>query len=229
MPSSPPIELRATADGTPMLARRDLDEGYHSGRGALAEARHVFLEASGAAARAAAGVPTAILEIGLGSGLNAIVTWAAFAAADAPLRYVGVETDPVPAAWFDRLGYAGLDPTAPEVVDWLRAFANAPPGARVTLAHTARQATAMRVDALRAAPGDPFDIVYLDAFSPASAPALWTEAALAHWRDQLRPGGVLVTYCAQGAFRRTLRSLGMQVERLAGPPGGKREMTRAIR
>lgn len=229
MPSSPPIELRPTADGTAMLARPDLDEGYHSNRGALAEARHVFLEASGAAARAVAGVPTAILEIGLGSGLNAIVTWAAFAAGNAPLRYVGIESDPVPAAWFDRLGYADLDPTAPELIDWLRAFAAAPPGGRLTLAQSPREATALRADALRAAPEAPFDIVYLDAFSPNSAPALWTDAALARWRDYLRPSGVLVTYCAQGAFRRRLRDLGMRVERLPGPPAGKREMTRALR
>jgi len=39
---------------------------------------------------------------------------------------------------------------------------------------------------------------------------------------------VLVTYCAQGAFKRTLKQEGFQVERLPGPPG-KREMTRATK
>jgi tRNA U34 5-methylaminomethyl-2-thiouridine-forming methyltransferase MnmC len=44
--------------------------------------------------------------------------------------------------------------------------------------------------------------------------------------DVLLPGGVLVTYCAKGAFKRTLKSAGFEVEALKGPPG-KREMTRA--
>tara|TARA_Y200000002_G_scaffold196958_1_gene162713 strand:+ start:5048 stop:5197 length:150 start_codon:yes stop_codon:yes gene_type:complete len=44
----------------------------------------------------------------------------------------------------------------------------------------------------------------------------------------LNRGGVLVTYCAKGEVKRILKSLGLQVESLAGPPG-KREMIRAIR
>jgi tRNA U34 5-methylaminomethyl-2-thiouridine-forming methyltransferase MnmC len=44
----------------------------------------------------------------------------------------------------------------------------------------------------------------------------------------LRPGGVLVTYCAQGQFKRNLKSLGFCVEALPGPPG-KFEMVRATK
>jgi tRNA U34 5-methylaminomethyl-2-thiouridine-forming methyltransferase MnmC len=44
----------------------------------------------------------------------------------------------------------------------------------------------------------------------------------------LRPGGVLVTYCAKGEVRRAMQAAGFSVERLPGPPG-KREMMRAIR
>ena len=46
--------------------------------------------------------------------------------------------------------------------------------------------------------------------------------------DLLSQGGVLVTYCAQGQFKRNLKELGFDVENLPGPPG-KREMTRAIK
>ena len=42
----------------------------------------------------------------------------------------------------------------------------------------------------------------------------------------LKPGGVLTTYCAQGAARRAMQAVGFTVERLPGPPG-KREMLRA--
>ena len=44
--------------------------------------------------------------------------------------------------------------------------------------------------------------------------------------EGLKPNGVLVTYCAMGQFKRDLKSLGLSVEALPGPPG-KREMTLA--
>jgi len=42
------------------------------------------------------------------------------------------------------------------------------------------------------------------------------------------PGGSLVTYCAQGQFKRNLKQVGFSIENLPGPLG-KREMTRAIK
>ena len=71
-----------------------------------------------------------------------------------------------------------------------------------------------------------FDIVYFDAFGPGAQPELWTENIFVKMYDCLKPGGILVTFCAQGEFKRTLKKAGFEVERLEGPPG-KREMTRA--
>ncbi|MAM04412.1 MAG: hypothetical protein CMD06_00440 [Flavobacteriales bacterium] len=44
----------------------------------------------------------------------------------------------------------------------------------------------------------------------------------------LKKNGFLVTYCAQGKFKRNLKEIGYQVISLDGPPG-KREMIKAIR
>jgi tRNA U34 5-methylaminomethyl-2-thiouridine-forming methyltransferase MnmC len=44
----------------------------------------------------------------------------------------------------------------------------------------------------------------------------------------MNPGGILVTYSAQGQFKRDLKKIGFDVEVLSGPPG-KKEMVRAIR
>ena len=44
----------------------------------------------------------------------------------------------------------------------------------------------------------------------------------------LKEDGFLVTYCAKGAVRRTLKAVGFEVISLDGPPG-KRQMTRANR
>jgi tRNA U34 5-methylaminomethyl-2-thiouridine-forming methyltransferase MnmC len=46
--------------------------------------------------------------------------------------------------------------------------------------------------------------------------------------ESLNSNGVMVTYCAQGQFRRNLKSLGFMVDSLPGPPG-KREMTRGTK
>ena len=70
------------------------------------------------------------------------------------------------------------------------------------------------------------DLVYYDAFAPSKQPELWSFDMLRKIFDALRPGGVLVTYCAKGQLKRDLNSLGLVVETLAGPPG-KKEMVRA--
>jgi tRNA U34 5-methylaminomethyl-2-thiouridine-forming methyltransferase MnmC len=46
--------------------------------------------------------------------------------------------------------------------------------------------------------------------------------------EALRLGGVLVTYCAKGQFKRDLKTVGFTVEGVPGPPG-KREMTKATK
>lgn len=69
-------------------------------------------------------------------------------------------------------------------------------------------------------------LIYFDAFAPEKQPELWSEAIFAKLYAAAAPGAVLVSYCAQGQFRRHLRATGWEVEKLPGPPG-KREMTRA--
>ena len=84
----------------------------------------------------------------------------------------------------------------------------------------------LRADLL-ALPLPEADVVYFDAFSPEKQPELWSEALFCRLRQALRPGAVLTTYCAKGEVRRRLQRAGFLVERLPGPPGGKREILRA--
>ncbi len=72
-----------------------------------------------------------------------------------------------------------------------------------------------------------FDAVYFDPFSPASSPELWQDEVLRTMHSLLRPGGTLTSYCVKGSVRRKLARLGFNVQRLAGPVGGKREVLRA--
>lgn len=71
-----------------------------------------------------------------------------------------------------------------------------------------------------------FDLIYYDAFGPRVQPELWTDAVFSKLNSLSKPGGYLVTYCAQGQVRRNMIAAGYTVEKLPGPPG-KREMLRA--
>jgi tRNA U34 5-methylaminomethyl-2-thiouridine-forming methyltransferase MnmC len=73
-----------------------------------------------------------------------------------------------------------------------------------------------------------FNLVYFDAFSPESQPELWSPFIFEKIFSAMEPGGHLVTYCAKGEVKRTLKKIGFAIESLPGPPG-KREMTRATK
>ena len=71
------------------------------------------------------------------------------------------------------------------------------------------------------------DVVYFDAFAPEKQPEMWEESFLDKLYEALPLKAVLTTYCAKGEVRRRLQRAGFLVERLPGPPGGKREILRA--
>jgi tRNA U34 5-methylaminomethyl-2-thiouridine-forming methyltransferase MnmC len=206
-----------------------LDEHYHSTHGAAQESRHVFIAAGlqpllAAGRGQAATGPLRILEVGLGTGLNALLTLQAAQAAGALIDYAGYETYPLPPAAVAALApqWAG-EPALSQVFAQLHA---APWGASLPLAMgfalTKIQAAVQAADL----PAGHYNLLYFDAFAPEKQPELWTEDVFAKLYAAAAPGAVLVSYCAQGQFRRNLRAAGWLTEKLPGPPG-KREMTRA--
>jgi tRNA U34 5-methylaminomethyl-2-thiouridine-forming methyltransferase MnmC len=222
----PPVR---TDDGSLTLLSARYGETYRSRRGAVSEARHVFVEGAGVAARLARGEPTAVLEIGLGTCLNLVVTASLALEHGTPLCYHTLEHDPLPAATLARLELerAGDPAFVAALLDaraawpasgWSDELRVGPVSVRVWVGEASAAALPSGVHA-----------VYLDAFSPSVNPEPWAPAALASYAGALAPGGVLVSYSVSGAVRRALRALGLEAERRPGPPGGKREMLRARR
>jgi tRNA U34 5-methylaminomethyl-2-thiouridine-forming methyltransferase MnmC len=224
---APKIEVRTTADGSPTLYVPALDEHYHSHHGAAQESRHVFIEA-GLKPLLEAGLgqtrPLGILEVGLGTGLNALLTLEAAQAAGATVAYHGYETVPLPgeaitalsAQWIDNelLIHAFLKiHTMPW--GWPHMLA---PDFLLTKIRLQIQAAHLAIGL--------YNLIYFDAFAPEKQPELWGEDIFYNLYTAAAPGAVLVSYCAQGQFRRNLRAAGWLTEKLPGPPG-KREMTRA--
>jgi tRNA U34 5-methylaminomethyl-2-thiouridine-forming methyltransferase MnmC len=227
------IEVRTTGDGSPTLYVPALDEHYHSHHGAAQESRHVFIEA-GLAPLLAAGLGQngllRVLEVGLGTGLNALLTLEAAQATGALIEYDGYETFPLPAAAVAALASQWTDNNAADTrFTFSIAFKQlhaAPWGSVVeideTLFLTKIQQPVQQADL----GADLYNLIYFDAFAPEKQPELWTEDVFARLYAAAAPGAVLVSYCAQGQFRRNLRAAGWLTEKLPGPPG-KREMTRA--
>lgn len=251
------LRTERTADGSLTLRDGRIDQTYGSGHGALAEARHVFLGTGGVAERLSAGQATRVLEVGLGTGLNLLTTADAAVAGGASLQYRALETRPPPAHLLRELDY-GRHLRHPELAEaWIRlredmdgdlirpygpagragaSFPSAPHARRWTPPPGALARGVTLEVALGDASTAPTleepgwaDAIYHDAFSPDAAPALWSEAFLTRLASALAPGGVLVSYSVKGEVRRRLAAAGLRVEKVPGPPGGKRETLRAFR
>ena len=217
------LEIQHTSDGSATLFVPELDEHYHSVKGAYTESLHIYRDcAYRHAAELSAVRPLRLLEVGFGTGLNAAVTSMA-ATAECPVHYITLEKYPVESRFVEELGYDAFVDAS------LFAAIHAAPWEQPTAITPHFTLEKRCCDLLTAPlPGD-IDIVYFDAFAPEKQPEMWSAEVFARIHQSMRAGGVLTTYCAKGAIRRLLQATGFTVERLAGPIGGKREILRAVR
>lgn len=207
-----------TADGSGTLYVPELDEHYHSVKGALTESKHIFIDMG--LAVTASGSPS-VLEVGFGTGLNALLAWQWADKMQRPVHYTTLERYPLSWEEVAQLKYehaAELEQL--HTAAW---EADVPLSPYFTLKKVECDAT----DYLQQqATTQQFDVVFFDAFAPEKQPELWSESIFQGIYQTMRPGGLLTTYCAKGCIRRLLQSIGFVMERLPGPPGGKREMLR---
>lgn len=214
------IAIQTTADGSSTLYRPDMDEHYHSTNGSVTEAMHVYI-ATGL--QACTKTPRSVLEIGFGTGLNAILTYLEAEKSQQPVHYTTCELYPLPLTTIQQLNF-GLSEQATNVLHQLHSCAwdsSQTIAPFFTLHKRKTDLTQLNIE------GN-YDVIYFDAFGPDKQPEMWTESIFEHLYKITNPGGILVTYCAKGAVRRLLQSVGYTTERLPGPPG-KREMLRATK
>ena len=91
-----------TGDGSSTLFSEKYGETYHSRHGAIQESMHVFIE-MGLAALPPEKTDISVLEMGLGTGLNALLT--ALNQGKRSFRYVGLEAEPISLDNLDELNY----------------------------------------------------------------------------------------------------------------------------
>ncbi|MFZ9848731.1 MAG: tRNA (5-methylaminomethyl-2-thiouridine)(34)-methyltransferase MnmD [Flavobacteriales bacterium] len=208
--------LIKTHDGSHSIRVEDMNETYHSIHGALQEAKHVFLKEGFYQTEE----EVSILEVGFGTGLNTFLTMLESHKTARKVNYVGLEKFPVDQEMLRALNYGELL-NEPEWFDEIHALnwnVEVPISDYFTLTKLQKDITDIDYQ-------DQFDIIYFDAFAPDKQPEMWSKEVFAKMYAALKPGGILVTYCAKGQVKRDLKEAGFVAETVAGAPG-KREMTR---
>lgn len=215
------IEIQETADGSPTIYRQDIDEHYHSIKGALTESMHVYVKEGWRKVTANVS-PATVFEVGLGTGLNAALTASAAITDKIPTIYYAVELYPLPKAATDFVA----NHLNREYRDIFERINNSPWEDTVainpyfSLIKINADLKDMEI------PTHP-DVVYFDAFAPDKQPEMWDIQIFQKLYDAMNPGAILTTYCAKGIIRRMLQHIGFITERIPGPPNGKREILRA--
>lgn len=216
-PEAPTLDWR---DGVIPVSTR-FDDPYFSLNDGLAETRHVFLHGNRLEARLSNGFH--IAELGFGTGLNLLAVQILWAAMGRPgvLHFTSFEAFPMEAA------------------DIARALAHFPEARAVAGPFLDQWAAGQRVldlpglraeivtgDARQTLPAwtGAADAWFLDGFSPAKNPELWSDDLMQAVADHTKPHGSFATYTAAGHVRRALQAAGFQVERQPGH-GRKRHMT----
>lgn len=218
-------EIIATGDGSKTIHIPAWNEQYHSIHGAIQEAKHVYIDMGlRPLLEQTSEDAITLLEIGFGTGLNALLTQLLATREKRIIRYVGVDAFPVKPEEVQALNYSEELCIPADSVMALHASTwehHHQYGPYFTLFKTNQLVESLQLACK-------FNLIYYDAFGARVQPELWTVELFASMYALLQPAGVLVTYAAKGSVRRAMVEVGFSVERLKGPPG-KREMLRATK
>jgi tRNA U34 5-methylaminomethyl-2-thiouridine-forming methyltransferase MnmC len=216
------FQLITTSDGSHTIFVPELNEHYHSIHGAVQESNFIFINTGFAGCMAD---PVRILEVGFGTGLNALLTVLKSQTGDRKVFYTTVEKYPLEETILRSLNhhlFAG--DYGKELSDLIH---SAQWNKEVEIC---KNFTIMKIEGdITDAPfSGKYDLIYFDAFGPDKQPEMWTIEVFASIASVTEKGGALVTYSAKGEVKRNLKACGFEVTLLPGPPG-KRQIIRAVK
>ncbi|WP_321348929.1 tRNA (5-methylaminomethyl-2-thiouridine)(34)-methyltransferase MnmD [uncultured Draconibacterium sp.] len=213
-----------TGDGSKTLFIAEMDEQYHSVNGAITESEFVYLNNGFRHNQAPNPI---VLEIGFGTGLNALLTAIEAEKTHRKTTYITLEKFPVKPEEIQQLNYGSLISEQAEKIysalhkkEWNLKSKISPYFDILKLKTDLTQFDFNDIPTV--------DVVYFDAFGPDKQPEMWDEEIFRKLFSISNQNANLVTYSAKGEIRRRMERSGYISERLPGPPG-KRQMLRATR
>lgn len=214
-------EIIRTDDGSYTLKNEYFGETYHSINGAIAESIHIFVNLG---LKNFSNSEINILEIGYGTGLNAILTFFENRQLGNKIFYHGIEKFPIKQEDFNSYIEATTQISTRIDKQTIQKFCdtwNTPINICDNFTLLKQQ-----IDFNEFVPTSNYDIVYFDAFSPDTQPEMWSKDNMQKIINNISPNGYFVTYCCKGIVKQTLRDLGLIVKRFPGPKG-KRHVIQA--
>ena len=217
-------EIIITQDGSSSIYIPELDETYHSKFGAIQEAKHVFIKNGLDLFEDGSGI--SILEIGFGTGLNALITLLEAEKRNLKINYVGVEAYPIPFDEISQLNYVTQLESLEKQVDFEKMHAS---NWEEEIAINSNFTLTKRKQSFEEISDEnTFDLIYFDAFGFTVQPDLWNEAIFEIMFKSLKNRGILTTYACRTSIKNAMQHAGFQTLKLPEAPG-KREMLRALK
>lgn len=227
-------EIVTTKDGSVTIYLPEWNESYHSKHGAIQEAYHVFI--NNGLRKLNLKHEISILELGFGTGLNALITLAIAQNENLKINFTTLEKYPVGEEEYKKLNHPKalknfdneLGQSEDELNEVYLKLMNSKWEELQTINENFKLKKVL-IDFLDYDfPENQFDLIYFDAFGARVQPELWTETLFDKIFKSTKKNGIFTTYSAKGSVRRALKEVGYQVEKKPGPPG-KREMLIGIK
>ncbi|MCQ2974912.1 MAG: tRNA (5-methylaminomethyl-2-thiouridine)(34)-methyltransferase MnmD [Bacteroidales bacterium] len=199
-----------TADGSNSLTNAQ-GVAYHSKNGAVTEAMHIYINLC---FNKLIKQEVKILDVGFGTGLNAILTAIEAEKNQKKTLYVGIEKYPVDINIAKQMDY-----TSKIGNEELFEVIHQSTWGKVCEINNYFSLLKIQGDITQTIPKGKFDGVYYDAFAPDDQPEIWTKEIFSNIKSEMSNNSILVTYCSKGIVKQALRDSGFEVKRFPGPPG----------
>ena len=213
-------------DGSHTIELIGQNEQYHSTHGAVQESNHVYIK-HGLERIAENRKQIHILEVGMGTGLNVLLTFQYALKYQLDIHYTAVEAYPLEEQIYRQLNYSHIidDDSLASIFNRIH---ESQWNEEMSLNNSFRF---IKIDEkIQEVPLKDayFNLVYHDAFNPNLEPNLWDEELFLKIYKSMTANGLLTTYSTKGIVKRALKSCGFMIQKKPGPPG-KREILNAVK
>lgn len=216
------MKIVSSKDGSNTIYLSDLDEFYHSPRGAISESEYVFIKNGISASLELFNFKElSIFELGFGTGLNATLAYRFSINNNIKINYHSIEKYPIPINSLNQLNYNELlNPQYSEII-------NANWEENIELSENFNLIK-NKIDVYQFIPNNKLQLIFFDAFAKSKQPDIWSDEVIFKMCDMLDSNGIFVSYACTASLKKQLKSYGFKLIKKQGALG-KREMTFAIK